>query len=384
MGTTAVTSIVHVCTDFWPSMGGIQEFVRELATRSAATGLHVSVLCLNRSKDIREQLAARERLDGVAIRRVPFIDLKYYKPAAYPFAMLKSHDLIHLHGIGAHLDFIGYFKWLHQRPIVLSTHGGIFHTENLAGIKNIYFHRLIPRVLRHVDVVAACSSSDAALFARVTGRVTLIENAIDVRPYLELSVAEKLRNRVLYVGRLAENKGVGNLLRAAAFARSAGANFDLRLVGPDADNTRPAFEALARELGLADCVTFTGRVDQEQLIKEYAQAAVCVSASRYEGFGLSALEAKAAGCRLLLNANEAFRSIFGTDPVAILVDFENTEAAGAALIDLLSRAKQPPSQASRREVLAYSWERKTADWLELYSETIRRATPIGRSGHKMA
>jgi alpha-1,3-mannosyltransferase len=291
----------------------------------------------------------------------------------YPLSYLRSHDLIHVHGIGAALDFVARLKWLHRRPIVLSTHGGIFHTAKLSGLKRVYFRNVVPSALRHVDVVAACSRSDQSLFATVSSRVVLLENAVDVRPYLQLDAAARQPGRLLYVGRLAENKGIQNLLRAAAHARHRGAEFQLRMIGPDVDNSRSTYERQAHQLGLADYVHFGGRVSQEELLREYAAASIFASASSYEGFGLSALEAKAAGCRLLLNRNDAFRCIFESDPAAVLVDFEDAPAAGAALVDLLQRPYDEALHSARREASFYSWERKMSEWELLYRQLVTGA-----------
>src|ERR1700678_239992 len=224
-------SVVHICTDFWPSTGGIQQFVRDLATRSASAGFRVTVLCFNRAKGCSGKLPAADLMEGVAIRRIPFIDLRYYKPAVIPLALLESHDLIHVHGIGAPLDYVALTKGVHKRPIIVSTHGGIFHTAALKGLKHFYFNTIVRGVMRRVDMVAACSSGDATLFSTVAPRVTLLENAVAVQPYLALSAAAKQRGRCLYVGRLGENKGIGLLLRAAAAAAELGATFSLLLVG---------------------------------------------------------------------------------------------------------------------------------------------------------
>jgi alpha-1,3-mannosyltransferase len=288
-----------------------------------------------------------------------------------PLSLLRSHDVVHVHGIGAPLDWIALTKWIHRRPIVLSTHGGIFHTSALASIKQLYFKYAVRRVLRRVNLVIADSVSDASLFSEMASHLELLENAVDVAPLLALPVDEKRPGRLLYVGRLSDNKGIPLLLRAAAAARRRGAEFTLRLVGPDVEGKRTGYEALTRELGLANRVNFVGEIDRNALFGEFALAGTFVSASQYEGFGLSAVEAKAAGCNLLLHRNAAFESLFASSATAMLVDFRDPEVAGRAILDLALRPGDATKDSVRRETMVYSWERKIAQWEEVYRRVCR-------------
>jgi glycosyltransferase involved in cell wall biosynthesis len=93
--------------------------------------------------------------------------------------------------------------------------------------------------------------------------------------------------RLLCVGRLIPIKGHIVLLRAFAEARRdlPGLRLDIAGRGP----LEPALKALARELGVADAITFLGQVNPVQTAIE--QSAVVVVPSMGEGFGMVALEA---------------------------------------------------------------------------------------------
>lgn len=94
---------------------------------------------------------------------------------------------------------------------------------------------------------------------------------------------------MLFCGRLAPEKGLDLLMRAAA-------RLDRPwrlLVAGDGMERRPA-EAIARRLGIADRVEFRGWTDRDQLSVLYQEAAVVVVASRWaEPFGIVGLEAMA-------------------------------------------------------------------------------------------
>jgi alpha-1,3-mannosyltransferase len=365
-----MASVLHICTDFAPSTGGIERFVLDLATRSRSIGFETAVLCFDRIRAVPGRLPRQDRVGAVPITRVPFLDLVYYKPCWLPLALLARHDVLHVHGIGAQLDFVVATRWLHRRPIIVSTHGGIFHTTRLALLKRLWFHGVQRMVLAGVNAVVAGSRNDRALFGRISRRVVLIENAVDVAPYLALSSRSKIPGRCLYVGRLSANKGLAALLAAFGAAKRAGAEFTLHCVGPDPDCVRSEYERLAGEAGIGAQVTFGGEVDQARLLQEYAAATLFVSASRYEGFGLSAIEAKAAGCRLVLQANDAFQANFAEDSAATLTDFVDAERAGAALASAFTAQSGDEVERGRAIVERFSWSSRLRDWKAIYAQCI--------------
>jgi len=362
-------SVLHVCTDFWPITGGIQSFVRELSKSTQALGVASAVYCCNGSQGYPGKLPETDSLDGIPITRAPFLDLRFYKPTSFSKARLKDYDVIHVHGVGAQLDYLALRKVAHGRPIILSTHGAIFHTPALRWLKLQYFYRLQPLILKRVDLVAACSPSDADLFKKISARVQLVENGVDIDKLLALSMEEKVPARCLYVGRLAANKEIEALLRVFAGAKSRGANFELRIVGPAPPIERSRYEELALQAGLAGSVRFVGPVDADDLIKEYAAAAIFVSASRYEGFGISAIEARAAGCRLLLQRNDAFTALFGSDSETKLIDYQKFDDAGEKLMALL-KAPGTNFETGRTSMSRYSWQRKAQEWLAIYRHVL--------------
>jgi alpha-1,6-mannosyltransferase len=102
-------------------------------------------------------------------------------------------------------------------------------------------------------------------------------------------------DHVLYVGRLGREKGVTELLHAAARARDP---WQLRIVGrgPIEDRLR----RLARRLGIADRVRQYPYIgERERLARWYAAARVVVMPGAYETFGLTGFEAAASGASVV-------------------------------------------------------------------------------------
>lgn len=91
----------------------------------------------------------------------------------------------------------------------------------------------------------------------------------------------------IYIGRLAPEKGVDTLIRAAALGE-----FELRIVGDGPE--RPALEALARETGAR--VRFEGHLGRDQVLELLRSSSVSVLAARwYENQPIAVIESFAAG-----------------------------------------------------------------------------------------
>ncbi len=97
----------------------------------------------------------------------------------------------------------------------------------------------------------------------------------------------------IYVGRMLGWKGL--VLAVRAFAAHAAthpdATFDLYGDGP----VRPRLEALTRELGLADRITFHGRVPRQEVLASYASHHLMLFPSMHDSSGVAVIEAMAAG-----------------------------------------------------------------------------------------
>jgi alpha-1,3-mannosyltransferase len=369
--------ILHITTDFVPGTGGLERFVRDLAVHSRTLGIEPSVLCLNRIAGNSRPLPPQEVIDQIHVHRLKFLDLRYYKPVFLPLKKLKQADILHVHGIGALLDFTVATRWLHRKPIVLSTHGGIFHTSALSMVKNTYFGLDRLMVLPLVDKIVACGEADRALFAEhgVTRTIT-IDNGIDLSPFSSVHAGvQRVENRLLFVGRIAPNKSVDQLIRTLAEVRRRGVPATLRVIGPDRYLLNQGLRQLASDLGIAGAVDMVGELPEANLPAEYAAADLFVSASRHEGFGISTVEAMAGGAIPLLNRIPAFDYLLGntTAPAGALCDFSSPQASADIAVRLLSTERAPLRESARHRAADFSWDRLMPRWQQVYQAVQARS-----------
>jgi glycosyltransferase involved in cell wall biosynthesis len=149
--------------------------------------------------------------------------------------------------------------------------------------------KLVERVAAHLpDGVIAVSdrtASDLAALGVRRDRITVVPNGIPVGCIRSIPPANETCD-VIYAGRLIKEKHVDVLLRACA-----GMPVRLTVIGDGPE--RAALEALASELKVR--ATFTGFLEEDELIARMKAAKVFVLPSTREGFSITTLEAMACG-----------------------------------------------------------------------------------------
>lgn len=141
---------------------------------------------------------------------------------------------------------------------------------------------LLDEKLAEAEFVVVCTRHGQERLQRAhriaaQDKVHLVHHGLDLSRFVPPLQRPAGVRKVLSVGRLVEKKGFSILLRAAALARSRGAEFELHLVGEGPE--RDDLERLASGLGLRDAVVFRGELTQEELRELYTEASVFALAS---------------------------------------------------------------------------------------------------------
>jgi alpha-1,3-mannosyltransferase len=206
-------------------------------------------------------------------------------------------------------------------------------------------------------MVCACSIHDLLLFRSIgCRRIELIENGVEVRRFFNPDKQPDL-SRLLYVGGFRSNKGVLRLLGWFRQALTEWPDLHLTLVG-DGEQKADCLN-FVQSNGLGDRVRFAGHLSDDDLCREYIKAGLFVSASVYEGFGLSVVEAMAAGCLLLLNRIDSFAVFVPEELNGFTVDFGSPEGVSSAygsLRRLSSAAQKEKSDNSVRIAARFDWD----------------------------
>lgn len=369
--------VLHVVRQFHPAVGGLENMVLSLARAQLRAGLQAEVLTLNRRfQNLDTVLPSRDCVEDIPVRRIPFRGSRRYPVAPQVLSHLEDFDLVHVHGVDFFADFLSATAPWHRKPMVLTTHGGFFHTTFAQHLKRFYFKTITKSSLRNYRRVIACSENDAQTFRTIAGeRVVAIENGVDIQKFRDVSSRE-YQPKIAYFGRFAAHKGILNLINAFDRVRHAIPDARLVLIGNDSDGMLRIIEAACAD-GLRDgsIKILTDRNDGE-IADELSTCSFFASASQYEGFGLTLVESMSAGLIPIANEIPSFEAILRRAGVGLLTNFDKPEVAADNLLRFMRASSERYTELRSAAIAAaapYDW----AQVEQLYRNEYERVV-----GHK--
>jgi alpha-1,3-mannosyltransferase len=314
--------VAHVVRQFYPSTGGLENVVLNLARiQRAEHNIDARIITLDRlfSDPRRRRLAPADTVQGVPVRRMGWTGSSRYPFAPAVLGHIRDVDLVHVHGIDFFFDYLALTRPLHRKPLVATTHGGFFHTSFMRPLKDVYFHVATRGSLRAYDAVIACSEQDAQLFGTIGGqKVVTIENGAEIGKFAGAASPQPQRC-LIYFGRLARHKRIEALFQLLAVLRRRSAEWHLIVAGTPFDQTWDDLSTAAARARVRDALEFLPEPDDQQLRQALGRASYYACASAHEGFGIAAVEALSAGLVPVLSDIPPFRKLLNRAVKGILL-----------------------------------------------------------------
>ncbi|MDD5194877.1 MAG: glycosyltransferase family 4 protein [Candidatus Omnitrophica bacterium] len=272
-------------------------------------------------------------------------------------------------------------------PLIIRTHGNEYVFSKYIGkrfsISSLWSHHLDKIILRRARAITSPSYSYAK---EVAAQLSLPEDRIHIIPnplnpkLLEVAteaVTPKKTNvgqYILYVGRIAEVKGIFPFLAAINEVEKSFPDIKVILAGPWQLPQTP------QELGITisksiseEAITWLGYVSGDKLSRLYKEARVCIVPSYFESFGIAALEAMFFGLPVVATNVGGLPEVVENGVTGLLVSPGDSKALAGAILRLLNDFAlcRSMGEAGHRRALAnFNAERIAIKIIELYKNAI--------------
>ena len=363
--------VVHVVRQFFPSIGGMENVVMNLASRNKEYfGVSADVITLNRVFSSGHIcLPEREMVNEIHIKRIPYFGSNRYPIAPKIISMLSNYDLIHVHGVDFFYDFLPLVNFVLRKKIVASTHGGFFHTDKYKLIKDLYFSTMTRFSSNGYHAVVATSHSDGEIFTKVCGKkLHVIENGVDIEKYKGVSKATG--KKIIYFGRWSSNKKIEDsiyLIKLLNELDGEGEPWEIIIAGRPYDFGADELKKNATKFGVIDRCRFIESPTEEELRGLIEESRYYVCHSAHEGFGLAPIEAMSAGLIPLLSDIPPFARLVENTGFGILCNGQISEQAKSII---KNHEKIKDVFALKNEisnsVVNYSWNGASEKYFKLY------------------
>jgi alpha-1,3-mannosyltransferase len=367
--------IVHVVRQFYPAVGGFESVVYELAATQVAGGHSVRVVTLDRLfKTVTAgKLPARDAISGIQIIRIPYVGSTRYPIAPSVLKHILDADIVHVHAIDFFYDFLAWTKPLHRRKLVVSTHGGFFHTAFAARLKQIYFSAVTRASMVWYDGVAAVSLTDQTQFSRIRSRgLVCIENGVNTSKFAGASSLRQSKS-MIWIGRFSQNKRLDRLISFFGALKKIDPEWKLTIAGQPWDIGVKRLIKLADTAGIQDSLVVVESPGDAEIRRLIGGCSVIASSSDYEGFGIAAIEGMSAGLFPLLSDIAPFERLVASGGVGLNVNFDTPEAAAIAFQKGWQEITEDHASVRMRSIDAakrYTWENVSRLYQSLYEDAL--------------
>lgn len=379
--------ITHVTLRYPPASGGVEDYVHTIVGHLRAAGddadVETTTLATHHPATfLPSPIADPPYVHRHAVRRLH--GLAYPLPRTLRASLLRSRPaIIHAHAVWyAPAEIAARAARSLHVPFVLNP----YYTPRRKMLWRVYERFLGVRTVSAADAVVVISPQeetalrDRGYSPRRTVLVPPGVNPEEFQPHrADPFAARGLTGKriILTAGRIARAKGLDLILRALPTILRDIPDAHLVCAGEDFGE-KEDLERLAERLGVSRAVTWLGKLSREELLAAYAHAQAFAFPSRYEAFGIVALEAQAAGCPVVATDTTSIPFVVQDGKTGLLFRPEDADDLASNVLAILkdpALAERLTSAARARAYQEFLWDRSIAKLRALYAELVHGVHP---------
>ena len=369
-----------------PVINGVTRMVSLYKQQLEALGHEVYVFTLG------EPDPAGEESRVIRSSAMPLGESGYYVSVGYSSearSLIQEMDIIHCHHLFMSVELAHRYA---KCPIVYTNHTRYdLYTGTYSPLPqpaaDALMRRIWPEFTDFADVVITPSKSvkRVMLDFGVQQRIEVIENGVDLRPFLspphpftktKLEIPEDSL-LLVYVGRLSSEKNLTQLFEQFAIAQNSVPHLHLLLIGSGpSENDLPI---LAKHLRIADNVHFSGPVDYEDVANYLAAADIFVTASVSEVHPLTVIEGMAAGLPVVAPASPGIVDTVVSGKTGLLANLYE-EGLANSIVELATNSNLREIMGANAREVSYKYDiKKTVEQsIGLYNELLETRPDLKR------
>lgn len=283
--------ILHLYKDYYPVLGGVENYIKMVAEAQAQAGHQVTVLVCSPTLQTKT-----EWLNEVKVIKAG----RLFTAASMPISLaqplhllLQQADIVHIHSPYPLGELV---NWLLGRgkATVITHHSDIVRESQQKWLA--FYGPFLKRILGAAARIITTSpryTATSPWLNPVANKCTPIPIGIDIDHFSPSSRKPnpEAAYQLLFVGRLRYYKGLETLIQAMQFLPDT--HLTIGGTGP----MEAEWQSLAESLGLLDRITFSGEIPDNKLVETYHQADCFVlpANARSEAYGIVLVEAMATG-----------------------------------------------------------------------------------------
>ncbi len=256
-------------------------------------------------------------------------------------------DIMHAHWIIPQGYLAALIKKKFGIPYIVTAHAG-----DVFPLKSTLLKRFGRIALRNCDActVNSLATKKAVEAVMPLDRIHVIPMGVDLSAFSPSKKDASLRKQlgmpdqlILFVGRLAEKKGLTFLLDAMPTVLKKFPKAKLLIIGDGP--LKSALEQQAQQLGIHKSVIFIGKMSNDELPRYYATAdlfvgpSIVTASGDTEGLGVVFLEALASGTAVIGSNVGGIPDIIKDGITGLLVEQKNAKALAEKIIEMLRNLK---------------------------------------------
>jgi glycosyltransferase involved in cell wall biosynthesis len=298
-----------------------------------------------------------------------------------PIALKKhSFDLIH-----EPTQFVPLLK-IKKAKSISTVHDLIplMYPKEYGFFQYIYYKFILPIALKKIDkIIAVSDNTKKDLIEQYhikKEKIKTVYNGInhlefkkvlDEKQLNEFKKLNKINYKyALFVGRNSANKNIENILLSFSQVNYVFPELRLIFIGDDLNKDKKKLK-LIKKLNITSKIINFKSVKSSELNLFYNCAEFLIFPSKYEGFGLPALEAMSCGCPVITSNKGALSEI--VDNAAIKVNSNSVEEIKKAMMEIISNKQLRENLVKNglNRSHKFSWEKCAEEVLKEYNSLIK-------------